>query len=338
MRVLCAISGLDFEAEHFPGFLANRECVHPIFQMPQKKLLAYTGQFYTDALTPTDKYLLFLAVLNSSDLVDFRVSVFRTPFTPSIIAQNFERLVRIVCKMNAVLNPNVTFPRYILSYETRNLSNVHFWIDNWYEAYKEYQSGSLRSYESKKLGERERALERLIKNPHKPVGEYASQIADWAIIAGDVENQFRQQTPNPFTGKSSSMAEFWRTLIIKAARLDSLYAIEVKDLDEIIEHFETKLDVLGSIYSHQLLKILRTAQEKRKNFLGMGDLTVASASYQILSTDDSVEASNMKLMIDLAPETEPKASDYPDRVSYIRAKMRYQMAQASGKFSAAPTN
>lgn len=333
MRVLCAISGLDFEAEHFPGFLANRECVHPIFHMPQKKLLAYTGQFYTASLTPTDKYLLFLAVLNSSDLVDFRCSVVRTPFTPSIIAQNFERLVRIVCKMNAVLNPNVTFPRYILGFETRNLSNVHFWIDNWYESYKEYTSGNLRAYESKKLGERERALERLIKNPHKAIADYATQIADWAIDAGDVNNAFRQQIPNPFTSKPSSVAEFWRTLIIRAAKQEKLYSIDVKDLEEIIEYYETKLDVLGSIYSHQLLKLLRTAEEKRRNFLGMGDLTVASASYEILSADDSVEASNMRLMIDLAPTSEPKASDYPDRVSFIRAKMRYQMALASGKFN-----
>ena len=333
MRILCAISGLDFQTEHFPGFLAQRETVHPIFHMPQKKLLCYTGKFYTNELTDTDKYLLFLAVLNSSELIEFRTSVQRTPFTPGIIARNFDPLVHIICKLNGVMNPAVVFPRFIIGQETKTLSNIHFWIDNWKESYKEFLAGDRKHTEGRKLIARELALERLIKNPHRAISDYANQIADWAITAGDITGKFRQSIPDPFTLKQTSIAEYWRSIIIRCAKLDRIYAIPKADIDEIIEFYESELDTIGSIYSYQLLKLLRIAENKHRDYLGLGDLSIATTNYQILSENDDVMASNLKLMIDLAPVEEPKKEDYPDKVAFLRARSRWIMAKNSGKFS-----
>ena len=332
MRILCAISGLDFQADHFPGFLAQREAVHPIFHMPQKKLLSYTGKFYSSELTDIDKYLLFLAVLNSSELVDFRASVQRTAFTPGIIARNFDPLVHIICKLNSILSPAVVFPRFVISQETRTLSNVHFWLDNWLSAYKEFLAGDRKHTEGRKLIARELALERLIKNPHRAISDYANQIADWAVVAGDLENRFRGKIPDPFTLKSNSIAEYWRSIIIRCARQDKIYAIPEADLDEIIEFYESELDVVGSIYSFELLKLLRIAKKKRGDYLGLSDISSPAISYQILSESDDVMASNLKLMIDLAPTEEPIKNNYPDTISYLRARSRWVMAKNSGKF------
>jgi hypothetical protein len=339
MRVLCGISGIDFECDHFPGFLASRETCHPIFYMPQKKLLGYTGKFFTSELTSTDKYLLFLAVLHSSELVDFRLPAIQTPFTQSIIARNFESLVHIVCKINAVDAPSVVFPHIVVGPETRNLSNVHFWIDRWKESYKEFQSGTAKAYEGRKLIQRETALARLIKNPYKPSAEYASQIADWAISAGNIDS-YKQLTNNPLTNTQTSLSSYWRTAIIRCAKLDRLYQIPESDMREILEHFETELDAIGSIYSHELLQILRTALKKRSDYLGLelGSNTANMKTYEEISsaTPDDIQSSNMKLMIDLAPTIEPLKKDFPDTVSYLRAKMRWNMAKASGKFGPPP--
>ena len=325
MRALCAISGLDFNTEHFPGFLANREVSHPIFSTPQRKLLAYSGKFYSSELTDTDKYLLFLAVLHSSDLVEWRTSIVRTPFTQGIIARNFESLVRAVSKVNTVSNPAVRFPNFVVTHHTANLSNVHHWIDTWHEAYKEFHSGTLKDYDNRKLGERERVLERLIKNPHKSIKDYANQIADWAIDAGDLRTVCRQLIPNPLTGKQTTCYEYWHSIIVRAARLDRIYAIPKVDIEEIIEYFESKLDVVGSIFSHQLLKLLRTAEARHKDFLG---LDLGEGNYSFVDGETNVAATNMALLVSLAPTEEPQKKDYPGIVEYMRAKNRWRMAQS----------
>ena len=169
MKILCSISGIEFNCEHFPGALTSREVSHPVFSIPQKKLLSYTRKWAAGELTTTDSYLLFLAILASSELIQFRVPVSRNEQTNSIVANNMESLVKITAKLNAVTNPNVTFPHYVVSPETKYLTNVNHWISNWEDAYKEFQDGYSRQEDSRKLITREAALERMIKNPQLPI-------------------------------------------------------------------------------------------------------------------------------------------------------------------------
>ena len=112
MKILCSKSGIEFTAEHFPGTFFSRELSHPIFSLEQKKLLSYTGKWAAGELTPTDSYLLFLALLNSSEQIQFRTSCKRTPLTNSIVANNMEYLVRTVIKLNAIRTPGTLFPYF----------------------------------------------------------------------------------------------------------------------------------------------------------------------------------------------------------------------------------
>src|SRR3990172_712457 len=100
MKILCSISSTEFNVEHFPGYLSSREVSHPIFYLPQKKLLSYMAKWSGSELTRTDSYLLFLAILNSTELVHFRVPIFKDNRTDSIIAQNMEKLALTVTKLN----------------------------------------------------------------------------------------------------------------------------------------------------------------------------------------------------------------------------------------------
>jgi len=114
MQILCAYSSITFTVEHFPGTLSSRESYHPVFDMPQKRLLSNLGKWSSGGLTPTDSYLMFLAVLRSTDLVDFRVPAIRTEKTDATIAQNMEALCRTVIRLNSVSNPAVCFPLFVL--------------------------------------------------------------------------------------------------------------------------------------------------------------------------------------------------------------------------------
>ena len=330
MKILCSISGVEFTCEHFPAYLSSREVTHPIFNLPQKKLLSYLGKWSSGELTPTDSYLLFLSILNSSDLVEFRVPVSKNAFTDSLVAQNMEPLAKIISKLNAVTNPQIVFPHYVVSPDTKFLSNIKHWIENWNQAYKDYKDGYAREYESRKLITRETALERLIKNPHLPISAYASKIADWAAVAG----AFPTYTViSPFSGLKISMADYWKDIIQRCSRDESIFAVPQVDILDLLEHCEDTIPI-GTIYSNALFKVLRGAISKQKNFLGLGDMDLSRGKFQILSSTDTTETANLKAMIDSAPEAEPTLAQYPNKVAFLKAKLRWQMKQ---KYSSSNT-
>lgn len=326
MKILCSRSGVEFECSHFPGTFYSSELHHPIFSLPQKRLISYTGKWAAGELTPTDSYLLFLAILNSSDHIIFRVSVFRDERTQAVIAQNMEYLVRTVIKLNTVVNPSVSFPHFAITPETRFLHNVHYWIETWDEAYKDFASGKAREYDDRKLLHREMALQRMIKNPHRKISDYATQLAEWAAQAGSFPSFL---TSSPFNTSQIPLAEYWKSIIQKCARDEALYSIPDKDLQELLDHCEDEIPA-GSIYSNALFKLLRHAHEKKKNFFRLDDFDLSSG-YKILSETDTVETANLKALIDSAPQEEPRLEQYPTKFQFMRAKLRWDMAKRAGE-------
>lgn len=327
MKALCAISSVEFNVEHFPGTLYSREICHPVFYLPQKKLLSYLPKWSSHGLTDTDSYLLFLALLNSTELVKFRVPVFRNERTNAIVAQNMEFLAKVVSQINTVTTPSFNFMQVGISPETRYLDNVHHWLEDWNESYKQFLAGYPSAHDNAKIIRREKALERLIKSAHRDSSKYAHAIADWAADAGDFPTFL---TLNPYTSSRTqiSCSDYWKSIIIKCASEENIYAIDRKDVMEILTHCEDNIPI-GSIYSNALFSILRRALEKQKNFLGLGDIDISQGKYQFVTETDSVESANMKAMIDSAPVQEPKPEAYPTKLAYLRAKMRWEMSQAS---------
>jgi len=332
MRILCSISGLDLTVSHFPGSLTSREYYHPVFALPQKKLLAHLGKWSAGELTPVDSYLLFLATLKSTQLVDFRVASAYLPATNSIVAQNMEALARIAVRLNTAQDPRI-FPHYVVSPDTKDLANVQYWIENWEESFAAFQAGKLRDIEGrdewKRLAHREAALERLIKNPHRSISSYARQIADWATLAGSFP-EF--SLVNHFTGQPSSCAQYWEDLIIKCASESSLFSIRRADLIELLEHCEDHIPI-GSIYSNALFTLLRKAVERQRNFIGLGDLDIRASTYAFIQSDSTVEQANLDAMIQAAPDHLPEREEYPTLLAYLRAKLRYEMAQKESQKS-----
>lgn len=325
MRILCSYSSLTFSCDYFPGTLDKREACHPVFYLPQKKLLSYLGKWSHGELTPTDSYLLYLSLLKSTDLVQFRVPAILTDKTPAIIAQNMEALAKVVSRLNTVTNPSVSFPQYVISPDTKDLSNTPYWITNWNDSYNDFISGVRSTSNHAEIARREAALERMIKNPHKPVSAYSTELANWAATAGSFPTFF---LINPFSALKNqiSCAEYWKILISKCANEESIFAVRRKDLEELLEHCEDNIPV-GSIFSNALFKVLRHALERQKNFLGLGDLDIGKSTYEILSTDTSTESANIRAMIQSAPEAEPKPEQYPTKLAYLKAKLRWDMSR-----------
>jgi len=237
-----------------------------------------------------------------------------------------ESLTKTLLRLNTVINPSQVFPRYVISPETKTLQNIQYWIQNWKDAYKDHLDGYVSANESQKLISREAALERLIKSSYKDVSTYSIQLSDWASVAGSFPTF---SLINPFTGHTDTCANYWKSLIIRATKEESIFSIRRRDLEELLEHCEEHIPY-GSIFSDKLFKVLRHSLERQKNFLGLGDLDISKSTYTILGASDTVEDANLKGMIDSAPESEPRPEQYPTKFLYMKARLRYQLAQKAG--------
>lgn len=328
-KILCAYSGIEFACDHFPIVLHARESYHPIFNVPQKKLLGYLGKWSGGELTSIDSYLLFLALLNSTELVTFNVPAAPNPFTASIVAQNMEFLAKTVIKINTVYNPLAVFARIYITPDTKFLSNARDWIEVWEENYKDFLNGYKSAHDNAKLLHRERALERLIKNPYKSDSQIATQLAEWANQAASFPTY---EVHNPFIQDRRSYiscAEYWKTIICMACKDDRLYAIPSTGLEDVLEYCQENIPVGSGIYSERLFRILRNAQHKNKNFLELGDYDIKT-TFQILDNPSNVEEANISALIQAAPEEEPRLEQYPTKFKFMQAKMRWELAKKAG--------
>ena len=331
MKILCALSSIEFTCDHIPGTFYSRELAHPIFSLPQKRLLAMTGKWAEGGLTPTDSYLLFLALLNSTELIEWRIPAMRSPDTDSIVANNMEALLRTVIRLHTVPNYDTVFPHYAISQDTRYLANVRYWIQNWQDRYDEFKSGYKSAHESAIILRRENALARMIKSPHKKPSDYAHSLAEWAAMAGAFPSFIITSPFGSSLDAKITCAEFWKEIIIRCTKDDYIFSIPDNDLQELITHCEEHIDP-GSIFSHALFTILRKAASRKKTFLDLGDPDIHS-TYRILSTQQTAEAANLMALIDSAPATKPLREQYPSQFAFIRAMMRWNMAQRYGTSS-----
>jgi hypothetical protein len=336
MKILCSLSSTEFNCEHFPGSFTSREIHHPIFSLPQKRLLSYLGKWSEGGLTPTDSYLLFLALLKSSDLIEWRVPVMRSADTDAIVANNMEALVRILIKLPTIPSYEDILPHYVISPDTRFLGNVQHWISNWRSCYEDYKSGYKSAHESAIIIRRENALIRMIKSPHRKAQEWAPQLAEWAAVAASFPVFL---TPSPFSSSPiptpKPLAEIWKEIICRCTRDEHIFSIPDSDLQELLTHCETNIP-FGSIQSHALFSVLRKAATRKKTFLDLGDPDLKS-SYAILSTQQTAESANMTALINSAPTQEPIREHYPSDFMFKKAKLRWDMAVKYGVASS-PTS
>lgn len=314
-KILCNLSSLYFNVEHFPIHLTQNETHHPIFDVPLKRLWKYFPKWQAGELDQIDSYLLFVSYLHATELIEFRVAASYNDKTDSIVSQNMESLVEIIGNIVSVRNPRVIFPRFVVSHDTRNLSNVRHWISLWKDVYTDFTNGLKAQDARTKLQKREAALERLIKNPAIHPHKYAHLLAQWASIAGNFP-EFTIQ----YRGSTISCNEYWQDIITKCYRQEEIIQIERTDLQELLTHCEEYIE-LGSIFSYQLFTTLREGLETIDGFFGIGNTT-----FSILGANDDVGESNLQLLINDAPVEPPKRTDYPSDFAFLKAKMKWSLA------------
>ena len=323
-KIICAKSGIEFSCEHLPFSVSSREVSHPLFSVSSKKLVSLAGMWSAGKLSHTESYLTYLALLNSTGLIEWRVPASYHSKTNSIIANNMEQLIHIIGKIDIIKHPSFVLPHFVITPDTSSLENSYHWIQIWNQNYNDWAQNIKDHSNDQELQRRELGLQKLIKSSHKNIEDYPKILANWARIAGDFPT-FSVQ----IRGVKMSIDDYWESIIIKCAKAESIFQVPEADLRELIEHCEEHIVGDGSIYAIALMKYLRKGAEMQKNYLGLGDIDLSKnslTSYRILKPTESAEDANIQNMIDSAPTSEPNRKDYPDAISYIKAKARWNIA------------
>lgn len=327
--ITCSKSSIVFNCEHLPISLTSREISHPFFSIPKKRLISLAGQWSAGKLSHTENYLLYLSLLDSTDLLVWRAPAIYHDKTAQIVANNMESLIHIIGKIDLINHPSFQLPKFSIGPDTSSLSNSHHWIQTWIIQYNEwydsFKSAREREMLKEQLDTREASLQRLIKTAHTTPDDLANSLASWAEIAGDFPHT---STPHPITGRPITISEYWKQLIRACAKSESIFKYPKKDIEELIEHLEDSLE-LGSINSSAIFSLLRRGLERQRDYLGFGEVDLAGrkTSFVLLGHNASAEDSNIAAAIASAPEHEPIANNYPNRFAYMKAKANWDMKQ-----------
>lgn len=312
-RVICGISNIPFKVSHIPMTLYNREYEHPIFHLPQKKLLGLYSVYTKGSLTDIDSYLLFLALLKSTDSVKFIVPAEITRDTPRLIANNISNLVNVIWSTNAIMHPGFKQPKFYIRKDTANLANINMWIHAWKQNIAEFKLGIDRSTEIEKLKVVENKLAKLIFTPEAGETRLAAAAADWADKAA---------------GFPTAKRDKWKLIIRKCYNLESMFSTPKADLLEIQRFCEENIEA-GSIQYHTLMKTIRTGIANHNDFLGLTNFSTSKTSdlgYTLLPNNTDKEEAALLSIVANAPKENPKPEDYPTKLAFLRAKLAYREA------------
>jgi hypothetical protein len=316
MKVYCQYSAAEYDVTGFGG--TKLTYVHPIFAAEPKWLLSRMGHWAAQKFTPEESKLLFLAILHSTELVEFRATAHPEN---NIVQLNMEPLARIFSWMLGINRVHLVMPKFVIQTDNRRLLNIRHWIETWYDARKQFEDGYSRYLLDRKLADKEQALERLIKNSQRTTEDYAGLLCTWAMQASSAPK---------------GMHEYWRELFcLKGLKI---YAAKAIDLQELLDHLEECLEH-GSIFAASTLKHIRTLVHKNKAGLNYGlgitdeDLAeIESSPFKIV--EGSVEEHNIRVVAASAPEEEPIASKYSSRIAYLRDKAAWELAKKAREYAA----
>lgn len=323
-RFTCGLSGIVCEVSHVPMNLLSREYAHPIFFLPKKRLLGLVSKAEAQELGEIDSYLLYLALFNSTDLVDFRVPAkYVEKLTTQIVSSNLTQLCEVVYKLDCIAVPSFQVPRFAVTPETATLQNSHFWIAAWDAAIEAFLEGNRRQIFAQDIAEIEERIYRYILNPNTKPQKYANALAVWAAKAANFPDFYVDTSFGNMT-----CSEYWQLIIRKCINEKAIFDVPRSDIQELITHCEENLE-LGTVYSHSLLTLLRDGSTKQISYLGLGDLDAIDLDtpYTILEDSSSVMDANLISVFQVAPKEEPRRDNYPTEFEYQRARIRYLAAR-----------
>lgn len=326
-RVLCSLSGIDFKVQHMLIYNTQQQSHHPIFDLSTPHLLELHSQYLENKLEPIENYLYYVALFRSTGLLNFRVATKQQKNTQSIIANTMHSLIRMVTRihtigLNTLESKRLDLPIFVITPDTCDLENTKHWLAIWENNYKDYCNGYRATTLIADINRKELQLEKKIKD-HTDPSQYGAILAEWAALAG----AFPHSPDSMVLDEADNVCfadEYWKRIIRIAAKGDSIFHIPMEDINDVIDQCEENIDH-GSIQAHSLMSVLRAAKERKHNYLSLGDIDIRG-TFKILDADSSIEDANMQALILSAPRFKPVETQYPNKLAFRLANIKYNQA------------
>jgi len=315
MQIKCAISGLEFVADYISFTAVSRELTHPIFSLPQKTIFSLA--IAQDENTPIqDTYLLFCALLNSTDLIQWR-----SPARPCAISgraafSHLPGLIGILARIDIIKNRATVLPQLAITAQNNDFRDVGAWISAVNTAIDSWLDGYARELREIDQERQEAAISKLIRDPNKPKILLAKKLAGWAArVAGFPTAAIK----HPITKQQVRVTDYWQELIVHAHNARNAWNYPTPDYRKLIDWCIDNIEH-GNIYSHALLELLRNAAYASENYL--------AAHTEELSV---IELSRREQIKMVAPTAAPSEKDYKSKFEYMKALAAWKLASKSDK-------
>lgn len=321
-RITCAISGIRFDTSFLEGVsIPHTEgYFHPIFALPYRSLHMLYYKHCRGELTSNDSYLLFIAFLHSSDQIAWNHPATLNPNdsrTKKLIENNLSQLIKVIEKSFTIQHPSFQQPSFKVSIENCFLEQIPNWIKAWEDNIYNFNRSiaDIKMQESLQVIENKLTYE--ILSGTRPE-RYAHIIAEWADKAGNFP---------------PLRAEEWKRTIRSCFNITKMFNTPLTLLKEIKEHCESNIEV-GSIHFHALTNVLKEGISRHVDYLGGSSLalgytflpTVNGGADKLAKEREQKNEAELLALATSAPEEEPRAEDYPDSLSFLRAKLAYRVA------------
>lgn len=326
-KITCAISGITFSVDQFSTgkgvslHIAHTEgYFHPIFAADHRDLHSLYSAHCLGKLTPTDSYLLFLAFLHSSGKIVWKHPATLDPARPTtrrMIECNIRQLLAVIAKTEAILHPHFSQPEFKVSHTNSDLSQISSYIAAWEDNIEYFNTYRADLREKDELQKVENYLSTLILSG-EDTAKHAHVVADWAAIAADFPAHKREE---------------YKRVIRTCFNITKMFNTPIALLKEIKEYCECNIEA-GSIHFHTLSKVLKKGISCHIDYLGGSSLALGYTILPTIASSEDLESivANeiaIKKVIAKAPSKIPVATDYPNKLEFLRAKLAYRVSASA---------
>lgn len=322
----CAISGLNIEVPYFADINIAKHCgyFHPIFAADSNTIKALVGKYKKGTLTPTENYLLFLAIANNSKLITWHHPLDisrRTPdsdYTQRIIANKLLKLIKYLAQSEklAATKSDFSQPQLIIRLGSNNLRDIANYITVLKDNINEYLHFKQDMALTEQINKTENALTLAIKSSAH-TSDYTDLIANWARVAA---------------GFPADKVIAYKAVIINSFNEAKMFNTPLELIKEVKDYCENNIEA-GSIHFHELTKALNAAIINHEDYLGASFNTTYTLESLDGIEDSSAPIKNKEMLSLLtslkakAPTTEPIRSNYANLADYIKAKLAYSLSK-----------
>jgi hypothetical protein len=337
MKLFCPLSGVSYHTNIGYG---HGQAPHPIFYLPLKSLIVQHLDNYCEGkLSEEEIHLFGCAMLHKLPVIwEHPVSI--TENTKYNWKKYLEKLATI-CLKHGGSNPN-DLPQYHIDKRNNDLSNLGIYLSSIDDAIAELaweadpETGEVPqpNYITRNAEETILRMLRGSMSRAEKRETFPKLMADWAANVGKFPATTVTAEITYKGTRTVTLREHWHEIVYKLFAVPdvvSLLSTEITpgDLDEVIEHCETTVEI-GTIHSLALFKKLREAKAVLEEFRSpapSASMIVAKAApltAAFLSGEDNVSKVTQDRPKVSVPESEPLRKDYPNSAAYIRAKIAWQ--------------